>query len=76
MGKTADTLGRMKFQLPQNLSKLMLQIDKVKLLMLVSEFMVKSRLKILHEFSMEFMECLNENLNKNDTFFTSGVGPF
>ena len=62
--KQPNTFGRIKFQLPQNLSKLMLQIDKVKLLMLVSEFMVNSRLKILHEFSMEFMECLNENLNK------------
>ena len=39
--------------------------------------MVISRLKILNGTSMEFLECLNEDIkNKKDTFCTKGVGPF
>ena len=46
------------------LSKFMLQVYSVaiekerELLVLVSDFMVNSRLKILYVISMEFMECL------------------
>ena len=53
MGKITDTFGRMKFRLPQNISgsvkpKLISassRESKIKLLMLVSDFMVNSRLK-------------------------------
>ena len=34
--------------------------------MLVSDFMANSRLKILNGFSMKFMECLNENTQKEE----------
>ena len=44
--------------------------------MLVSHYMVNSRLKILNGISMEFMEYLNEDAKEKDTFCTSGVGPF
>ena len=36
----------------------------IKLLMLLSEIMVISRLKILNEISMEFMECFKKNMKK------------
>ena len=34
--------------------------------MLVSDFMVNSRLKILNGISTKFMECLNENTQKEE----------
>ena len=37
---------------------------KIKLLMLVSDFMVNSRRKIHNGISMEFMEYLNEDAKK------------
>ena len=36
----------------------------IELLMLISDFMVKSRLKILNGISVESMECLNEDAQK------------
>ena len=45
----------------------------MELLMLVSDFMVNSRLKILNGICMEFMECLNKDAKKKDTFCTSEV---
>ena len=45
--------------------------------MVVSEVIVISRLKILNGISMEFMECLNEDVKKKkDTFCTLGVMAF
>ena len=45
---------------PAILSQTMLQVD-IKLLMLVLEYKVDYRLKILKGISMECMECLNED---------------
>ena len=47
----------------------------MKLLVLVSDFVVNSRLKILNSISVESMECPNEDAQKvkrkkNDTFCT------
>ena len=50
--------GRMTFQLPQTYTAS--RENKIELVMLVSDFMVNSRLKILNGNSMEFMECLNK----------------
>ena len=45
--------------------------------MLVLEVMVISRLEILNGISMEFMECLNEDVKKRkDIFCTLGIRPF
>ena len=64
MGKTADMLGGVKFRLPQiNLSVKIYAAGregKIELLMLVSDFTVKFRLKILNDISMEFIECLKK----------------
>ena len=42
---------------------------KIELLMPVSEIMVISRLKILSDISMEFTECLNEDVKKKKGHF-------
>ena len=67
MGKANDTFGRMKFQPPQNLllqgkTNAASRESKIELLMLVSDFMVNSTLKILNGVSVESMECLNEDV--------------
>ena len=82
VGKTTDTFGRMKFQLPQNSLYRFTQVKtyaasregKIELLILVPDFMVKSQLKILNDIPLEFMECLNEDAKKKDTFCKPGVG--
>ena len=66
MGKRTDRFGRMKFQPPQTLpfqakANATSRESKIELLILVSDFMVNHRLKILNGISMEFMECLNED---------------
>ena len=66
MRKATDMFGRMKLRLPQDLSfsaKIYAasRESKIELLILVSDFTVNSRLKILYGISMEFMECLNED---------------
>ena len=66
MGKITDTFGRSKFWLPQN-SQFKARtcaagrVNNIELLMLVLDFVVNSRLKILNSISVEFMECLNED---------------
>ena len=66
MGKTTDTFFGSKFQLPQNspfYTKTCAagRANNIELSMLVSDFMVKCRLKILDGISVESMECLNED---------------
>ena len=58
--KITDRFGRVKFWLPQNLAiyQNYAASSYRELLMLVSDFMVNSRLKILYVISMKFMECL------------------
>ena len=63
---TTDMFGRMKLRLPQDLSfsaKIYAasRESKIELLMLVSDFMVNSRLKNTLWY-LEFMECLNKDV--------------
>ena len=67
MGKTTDTFWRLKFRLPVNLPFLAdtyaaSRDSYIELLILVSDFMVNIRLKILKGISVESMECLNEHI--------------
>ena len=67
MGKTTDMFFRSKFQLPQNSpfkTKTCAagRASNIELSMLVLDFMVKFRLKILNGISVESMECLNEDV--------------
>ena len=72
--KQLDTFGRMKFWLPLKLSYFLSQTyaasreSKIELLMLVSDFMVNSMLKILKGVFVEFMECLNTNAHLSILF--------
>ena len=43
-------------------TKLMLKVEKV----IVSDFMVNSKLKILKGISVEFIKCLNEDAKKKE----------
>ena len=63
MGKTTDTLGRSKFQLLQNsrFKPSSGRENNIELLILVLDFMVNYRLKMLNSISVESMECLNED---------------
>ena len=60
MGKTIDMFGGTKFRLPQNLpfeakTYATSRESKIESLILVSDFMMKSRLTILNGISMEFI---------------------
>ena len=65
MGRTTNMFGRLKFDyhktchLSQNYAAG--RASNIKLLMLVLEFKVNYRLKILKGISVECMECLNED---------------
>ena len=59
-----DIFGRSKFRLPQNPpfkaeTYAAGRANSIELLMLVLDFVVNSRLKILNGVSVEAMECLN-----------------
>ena len=61
----------MKYWLPQNSpfqAKTYAESreSKIELLMLISDFMVNSKLKILKGISVEFIECLNEDRGKKN----------
>ena len=50
--------------------------DKTELLILVSDLMVNSRLKILNGISMDFIECLNKTAKKKGHFLYIRAGLF
>ena len=69
MVKTTDRFGMMKFWPPQNLlfkakTYAASRESNIELLIIVSDFMVNSWLKIyiLYGISIEFIECLNEDV--------------
>ena len=62
MAKTTDMFGSMKFWFKPKLTYAAGRESMIELLVLVSDFMVNSRLKILKGISVEFIERHNEGV--------------